>query len=205
MAARATHPASWAHHGRGGPPLCMLTLSAGARACVRARDLQVCARPAVSNGGHSQRQLSQHGSQQRPEHCSREGEVLEAAPGTGRAPGRCGQRCTAPGVRSSSASGGPRSGCGWLPACTPLQHCMAAVRCKAALAPLPHSDLLSAMDEAWLGPWRCMLAQPPPPAQLGALQEAAAGLLSEHFEFLFGKDRVAHAACWWACAASAST
>jgi hypothetical protein len=49
--------------------------------------------------------------------------------------------------------------------------------------------LLQHAGRDWLGPWRCLLAQPAGSAEREAeLQQAAAALVAEQFDFVFGAD-----------------
>lgn len=48
--------------------------------------------------------------------------------------------------------------------------------------------LLQHVAHDWLGPWRCLLVQPPDGvAQAAALRAEAASFVTEHFEFVFGE------------------
>ena len=49
------------------------------------------------------------------------------------------------------------------------------------------ASLLRRLDRGWLGPWGCLLAQPPAgAARAGELLAAARGFVAEQFEFVYG-------------------
>lgn len=43
------------------------------------------------------------------------------------------------------------------------------------------AQIVQQLDEDWLGPWRCLLMQPPRPTAEAAAAAAAEEILSEHF------------------------